>query len=268
MRPVLPFVLLLLSASAVQAQSTMTGTVLDEETGGPLENARVTLRASNLQLAAITDSAGQFVFPHVSPGYYQIHAQRVGFEPTRQAGMRVRDRDTVSLEIRLGKDVIILAPVEVVARSERRASPILEDFYHRVRSGTGRYITREQIEARNAFYVSDLLVSIPGIHVMPNQGTMGRNVYMSRTLPRSDGCPVQIYVDGAHINPRLLMSAPGGDTLTVMTAQDPGFSIDDVVHPASIEGIEVYAGLASVPAQFMGPDARCGTVAIWTRRGR
>lgn len=37
--------------------------------------------------------------------------------------------------------------------------------------------------------------------------------------------------------------------------------------PGLVEGIEIYRGLSTVPAQFLNSDAKCGVVAIWTRRG-
>jgi hypothetical protein len=45
-------------------------------------------------------------------------------------------------------------------------------------------------------------------------------------------------------------------------------TIDDVVTPNVTEGIEVYRGVATVPPEILSPDAMCGVVAIWTRRGR
>jgi TonB family protein len=41
----------------------------------------------------------------------------------------------------------------------------------------------------------------------------------------------------------------------------------DIVDLSTVEGIEVYPGLASVPAPFQAPRAqhRCGVVAVWSR---
>ena len=44
----------------------------------------------------------------------------------------------------------------------------------------------------------------------------------------------------------------------------------DALDPHSLEGIEVYSGPASVPAQFSGNrhmSSSCGTVIIWSRQG-
>jgi hypothetical protein len=44
-----------------------------------------------------------------------------------------------------------------------------------------------------------------------------------------------------------------------------GASIDDLVFPSDVEGVEVYKGLSEYPGQFASPDARCGVIAVWTR---
>jgi outer membrane receptor for ferrienterochelin and colicin len=68
----------------------------------------------------------------------------------------------------------------------------------------------------------------------------------------------QIFVDGFLVNRRMV---------GVNGNRPSDFRIDDVVSPASVEGIEVYRGLSTVPPEFLNPDAVCGVIAIWTRRG-
>ena len=50
-----------------------------------------------------------------------------------------------------------------------------------------------------------------------------------------------------------------------------GMSIDELVSPSDVEGIEIYKGMSSVPSEFSGrsinDDSRCGVVAIWTKTG-
>jgi outer membrane receptor for ferrienterochelin and colicin len=94
---------------------------------------------------------------------------------------------------------------------------------------------------------------VPGVHLRSSGRGLRREVYMGRT---GDYCPAQIFVDGFLLNGRSRLT---GDT---------EFTIDDAVSPASIEGIEVYRGLSSVPAEFLNPDSRCGVVVVWTRRDR
>ena len=54
---------------------------------------------------------------------------------------------------------------------------------------------------------------------------------------------------------------------SVLGARPMDYRIDDMVLPSSVEGIEIYRGLSTVPPEFLNPDAECGVIAIWTRRG-
>jgi hypothetical protein len=69
-----------------------------------------------------------------------------------------------------------------------------------------------------------------------------------------NGCATQIFVDGFLVN----RGGPGGVN---------DIRLDDVVSPGSVEGIEIYRGLSTVPAEFLNADAACGVIAVWTRRG-
>jgi hypothetical protein len=44
-----------------------------------------------------------------------------------------------------------------------------------------------------------------------------------------------------------------------------GESIDDIVNPNDIEGIEVYTNPAEVPGEFMTARTNCGVIALWTK---
>jgi hypothetical protein len=68
-------------------------------------------------------------------------------------------------------------------------------------------------------------------------------------------CPVQIFVDG------FLATRQG------MAPIQDFVSIDQLVSPQSLEGMEVYRGLSSIPPEFLTANARCGVIALWTRRG-
>ena len=57
-------------------------------------------------------------------------------------------------------------------------------------------------------------------------------------------------------------------TLFLDGVQSPIFNgtIDDLVDPSDVEGIEVYAHSSSVPIQFSYGNG-CGVIVVWTRRG-
>ena len=43
-------------------------------------------------------------------------------------------------------------------------------------------------------------------------------------------------------------------------------TLDDVVNPAMIEGIEVYPSATDAPIEFQSITKACGTIVIWTRK--
>lgn len=48
-------------------------------------------------------------------------------------------------------------------------------------------------------------------------------------------------------------------------SENEGVSLNDFVLPGEIAGVEIYRGLASLPAEFGGYANRCGVVAVWTK---
>ena len=88
--------------------------------------------------------------------------------------------------------------------------------------------------------MTDLLRTVPGLQVLPSLRGFGNVV---RTI---EGCTPAVYL--------------GGTRFPLM-----GESIDDIVNPMALEGIEVYTHAAEVPAEFQGPFSNCGVIALWTR---
>jgi hypothetical protein len=98
-------------------------------------------------------------------------------------------------------------------------------FTGRRRMGTGRYVTLEELERRNALRVSDYLTHIP---------------VLRRGYDMSDRC-VTYWVDGAHwsVHP------------------------DEFMHPTEVAAIETYTA-ALAPIEFQRLDG-CAVVLIWTK---
>ena len=259
MRSPLPLFLLLTVALATPAaaQVRIVGRVIDDTTERPLEGAQVTVRATDGRFLARveTEETGAFEFAVDRVSAVRIDIRRLSYRANAMPVLHFDGRRFFQVEARLAPDAILLAPLEVIAWSEVDPSPFLEGFRERLRGGLGLYITREQIEQRRPRLVTDLLRDIPGVSVVGTGSGLRPAVRIGRAATAA--CETQIYVDGFLLNRRT------GRSRTV--AED--FRIDDAVTPLSVEGIEVYRGLSSVPAEFLNPDAQCGVIAIWTRRG-
>jgi hypothetical protein len=60
--------------------TVLTGTILDPSTA-PVPSARLLLKAPAVQIDVVTDEGGEFRFPPVPPGAYEVHTRLPGFEP-------------------------------------------------------------------------------------------------------------------------------------------------------------------------------------------
>lgn len=245
-------------AAPLQAQIQLHGRVLDDLSGEPVEGARVMLlnRYDKIAAYGVTDIDGRFTFVPKDANGLRVEAAAVGYMRTESPILwMLKDRTFAELEIRLAPNVVLLAPLEIVALSPLRESAILENVEYRRMRGLGIHLTRQDIEERRPVYISDMLVTLPGVYAEQRRaGPGGRTIYMRRALPGLGGgdCPVQIFVDGMRVT-------RGTDRDAVL--------IDDIVSPLDVEVIEVFRGMGSIPAEFLTPQARCGVVAIWTQRG-
>ncbi len=59
----------------------IAGTVLDEETGAPVQGATVTLNPTSINI--FTGSNGQFEMQEIEAGQYTIQSTKDGYEPNR-----------------------------------------------------------------------------------------------------------------------------------------------------------------------------------------
>jgi hypothetical protein len=247
-------------AHGLQAQALppveVRGKVLDDATDRPIPGVTIVVADSYGQRLArrVTDDAGEFHLQIRNRTGVQVTADRIGYQRTSATFLPFDGGDFFIVEVRLSTQAVLLAPLEVVAKSERFRSPILFDFDRRARDGFGWYFTRQDIAAIRPAYVSDVIAAVPGVRLETSGGGNRRRTVTMARAPMGMGggvCPVQIFVDGRLITRGPVMEVP----------------IDDLVTPEAVEGIEVYRGLSTVPAEFLTPNSRCGVVAIWTRRG-
>lgn len=241
-----------------QAQTRIVGRVIDDYTERPLSQVVVTLFAKDGSTLGVAETGGDgtFEFAVNNVTSVRINARRFAYETNTTPLLYFDGRQFFQVEVRLDPDAILLAPLEVIAWSERPMNGLHEGYKRRLNHGLGTFITREDVERRNPVLVTDMLREVPGLQVT---GT-GPGLRPVVRIGRSAGynCTTQIFVDGFLVNRRLGLG--GG-------YQPDDIRIDDVVSPASIEGIEIFRGLGTVPAEFLSPDADCGVIAIWTKRG-
>ena len=224
--------------SAQKTKPSIVGRIVSSLNETPVVGARVTLLQQ--RKSTTTDSVGRFEFRDLKPGTYQIEAVLLGYSPLA-AVVDLGENERKELEFRTDSVGALLPTIYVDGESQPTLIKILTKFERRMATGTGRYITREQILQRNPMQLTDMIRFLPGVR------SQCRGLSCQLLLnhdPR--GCGPAIFIDGVS---------------TVM-------QVLEATHPNSVQGIEIYSGPSDVPPEINNEAARCGgAIAIWTRRG-
>ena len=222
--------------------SRIVGHVREMESGNPVEGAEITVagRASS----QVSNGEGHFQIGELSPGTHTLSVRYLGRGPV-ETQVEVPPEGTLEVEIRLAVKPVELAPMVVTATPR---NSYLEEmgFYDRRDAGlSGTQFTRQALEERDPRSLAEVLVSVPGLRVMP--GELGRfQVRMRRairlTTDGGEGCSPALFVDDVR--------------------SDVGWLQD--LDPARLEAMEIYSG-ANAPLRY---NDACGVILVWTRRGQ
>ena len=206
----------------------ITGTVRSTERGAPIEGARVMLVGTTF--AVITSARGEFSFHGLIPGKYLIRASAIGYA-TLTSPIEVKASETLEVDFEAEQEGVRLPEIAV-----KETPNLPSEFARRSESGGGRYMSRADIERRNAATVGDLLRTFPGMRV-------DCRFYPCRvSLARHRNCPMAYWLDGAPTEASTVLLQP----------------------PRDLDGVEVYSGLAETPPELFRPNT-CGALVLWTR---
>jgi outer membrane receptor protein involved in Fe transport len=210
---------------------------VDHETGRPLTGAAVSLASGPGGTSGlgtrVANAEGLFLFRNVPPGAYRLSVTLIGYRDLRDT-LQVDPESDLELILPMSVSPVQLEPLVVVAERPRGA---MRDFEQRRRTRAGTFITREQIEARNALRVTDLLRMVPGSRIAPTSP-------YDETILLRGGCRPDLWIDHVRVS--------------------PGLGINSIISPLDVEAIEVYRG-GELPVEF-GSNS-CGAVVVWTRVG-
>lgn len=212
----------------VSAQ-TISGTVVDANTGAGVDGAEVWLLSPSLEhlSTGITSPSGSFVFAAPGAGDYLLRIRRLGYDsPTTQV-LSLQEAQTLYVQIDVEAQAIPLAPLTVVARVQGIQQRDLWAYHQRLE--------------RNP--------SLLGVRLFPRERLAKHDVwtyseFMRRLAPRinkpGQSCEPVVYWNGKRVDP------------------DPLMSVE------SFEGIEFYPGIGPSGSTFFNPDA-CGIILVWSR---
>jgi hypothetical protein len=225
------------------AAQSVRGVVIDLATRQPIAGATVDVAAERggTSLHVTSDSVGAFALKLPSSGNFTIQARRIGFLVAQPAPFHVDANQTLSIEMRLDSRALPLEPVAVTARG----NDWLADFERRrTMGGFGRFLTRDDIDTRSVQQTTALFRTMPGFVIQRARRGPG-----SQLLMRGTGglCQPAVWIDNVFV--------PLSEQVT----------LDDVLTPGSIQGVEIYNSSSAAPTQYR--VGTCGVIVFWTRRG-
>ena len=222
-----------------RGRARLTGVVRTPD-GRPVNGATVMVYGTDA--TAKTSENGTFALSGLPAGTYSAEVRAIGYSPKRVA-VNLSGTRVASVAIPLDQRVQQIQGV-VVQAERTKLEKDFTGFLDRAKHGQGHYITEDQLAVRQAIQFTDVLRMTPGIRVVPN-GSMGYAVQ------GRGNCTPDIYLDG-------------------MPIVDGASSLNDLVNPNDVSGVEIYNGGATTPVQFQGTagGGSCGTVVVWSKRGK
>ena len=216
---------------------TLSGRVVDPESGLPVETAMVGLHGTGLQ--RMTNAEGRFGFVELSPGQYLLEVKHVGHAP-RSDSVRVVSGRITEVEIPLAVRPIEMEPITVRAQSKWMEK---NRFYQRMAGDyRGKQWTAEEIQESGVTHLGDLLEEVEGIRVAW-RGTGGLSILYPPERDMRRWC-----------------SMPTPNRRNPLDQYGPRHG-----HSWRVEGLEVYHGI-DAPAEY-SYDYPCGVILVWTRVG-
>jgi hypothetical protein len=217
--------------------AVLIGKVTDS-LGIGLAGAELTLFHSD-KIHTITGDSGDFRIAGLPPGTNVFNVRRLGFEPASFTAL-LKPGKTHRATLKLSATAHELPTVAVADTATK--SHWLDQFERRRGKNPGVFITRADIEKKNARMGTDIVRNIPGIRLVPLRGGSSYKVTMNRGAGARPCYPQMFY----HNTPY------SGD-------------LDDFIAD-DIEALEVYVGVSELPPELdKGGRGICGAIVVWTR---
>ena len=220
---------------------------LKDRVGRPVGDSPVRVVADARETRSAPD--GSFALVGVPAGTRSIEARAIGYGPTTVA-VDVPTGGAAIADVLFDRRAQEMKPITVVGQRPARD---VAGFSERQREGLGRFLTADDLERRPATRIGDaLLRSMPVTYDMT---AIGPEVKMRATgsMQNDSRCVPNWFLDGMFI-PR-----PESGTRQTMLQ-----SIEAMVFPQDIRGIELYNSLGEIPPQFNRFNG-CGSIVIWTK---
>jgi len=241
----------LLSVDPAEAQ-VVRGVVLGVGDGLPIADANLVLMNEDevVVASAVSDAQGAFVLRLRAGGRFSLAVSHLGYADWETAPFDLASDVVLDLEVKLGIEAIPLEPITVIAEGTMGLGP-LAAFRERMAdpSLNGYFLEEDDIARRPMAKPSDLVLAFPGMSVGLASAASG----IDRGVILGNGCPSRTFIDGVRVQ------------------QGAGASIDDLLPPEQIAGVEIYPRASGTPIQYLdnsysaASGRGCGLVLFWTK---
>lgn len=238
------------SSLAAQGTGTVTGQVLNADTGQPLGEAQMVVVGTNI--GVLTNDAGRYLINRVPEGTQEIRAVLLGFAQQTQT-ISVTAGESAVLDFSLNPTAIALEALVVSSPTGRQ---------QRARE-LGSKVAQVDVGSLNPAPIPDVAAILSGrtegLVVGEMSGTTGTSDRIRIRGANSlslDNSPL-IYLDGVQINNEI-----GGN---LGTGGSNVSRLNDI-NPNDIESVEIVKGPAA--SALYGTAAANGVILITTKRGR
>jgi outer membrane receptor for ferrienterochelin and colicins len=225
------------TTSEAQSARALFGSVNDS-LGHAVVGAEV--RARNNVVLAFSDDSGRFRVAQMPAGAQGVFVRRLGFEPAR-AEITPSAGEIDSVRVTLRAIAQSLPQITVQSEHDSLSKKVLAEFWARRSRGFGKFVTRDEIQQKNASQFIDVVRNVSGVTIQFARGR--QDIRFRGAAFGSRDCPPQYWLDG------IPLQNGGADEFT----------------PDNVEAIELYSSPATTPPQFNTRSATCGTVVVWSR---
>lgn len=214
----------------------VTGLVIAGANQTPLANAQVTISGA---APVRTNALGEWNVADAPLGTRALDVRAVGYYPEHR---------TIDVLDGMASQRVVLSTMKAVLDTVRiravggQTRDLMEFEARRRASGTGTYVTRDQVMRLDPHRITDLF-------------RMKSRMRIRLNIP--DTTSIQVGEAGMWCSPVLFIN---GKLFPKMSADD----LDNFVDPHDLVGIEIYPG-TTAPPQFQVPLESCGSIVIWKR---
>lgn len=263
------------AADPIAPPGVLRGTVTDQA-GRPIQRALVQIVPGGHEVA--TDRTGLFEFTGRAPGLYVLSVRALGYtrrlinaETTSEAGWTGR----IALSLVVQELPELEARVNAWKPAEYAGTSRYDGYFMRRRLGFGTFFDRDDLDRISAIHLTQVLQHAPGWRVAWNPPGSPTPTTLRITRCATDNPPdVAVYVNGIR---QIISTSESSVGYGIVLGERPETErqrynterlqrfadVLDGINPRDLEMVELYHGVAQIPAEF-DRDV-CAVVAVWTR---